>query len=275
MAGEVKADGAPIWLALSDPTRRQILDLLREQPRTTGDIASHFDISRIAVMRHLQVLSVAGLVTSRKRGRERWHYLDAVPLQKMYERWVDAHAAGWASGLLRFGRSLESGAKRLSANRPAVDVALDVSIAAPRKRVFAAMTTDPGGWWGHPYVRPDSKGLSVEGRLGGLLVEKWEDGGSVLATVTGWKDDSYFQLSGPFHLGVALGVATFELTDRDEGTSVRFSFRAIGAIDAALVEAFAEGWTDLVGRRLKALVETGTRLGVTPDPPNQEDDANG
>jgi len=193
----------------------------------------------------------------------------------MYERWVDAHAAGWASGLLRFGRSLESGAKRLSANRPAVDVALDVSIAAPRKRVFAAMTTDPGGWWGHPYVRPDSKGLSVEGRLGGLLVEKWEDGGSVLATVTGWKDDSYFQLSGPFHLGVALGVATFELTDRDEGTSVRFSFRAIGAIDAALVEAFAEGWTDLVGRRLKALVETGTRLGVTPDPPNQEDDANG
>jgi len=148
-----------------------------------------------------------------------------------------------------------------------VDVALDVSIAAPRKKVFAALTTDPGGWWGHPYVRPDAKGLSLEPRLGGLLVEKWEDGGSVLATVTAWKDDSFFQLTGPFHLGLALGVATFELTDRDGGTSVRFSFRAIGAIDDALVEAFAEGWTDLVGRRLKALAETGTRLGVAPDPP--------
>ena len=156
----------------------------------------------------------------------------------------------------------------MSANRPAVDVAMDVSIAAPRQRVFAAMTRDPGGWWGHPYVRPDSKGLSLEGRLGGLLVEKWDDGGSVLATVTGWNDDSYLQLTGPFHLGVALGFATFELTDRGEGTTVRFSFRAIGAIDAALAETFSAGWTDLVSRRLKALVETGTRLGIAPDPPN-------
>ncbi|HEV2034192.1 MAG TPA: metalloregulator ArsR/SmtB family transcription factor [Candidatus Dormibacteraeota bacterium] len=268
MAAELMANGGPVWLALSDPTRRRILDLLRERPRITGDIASHFDVSRIAVMRHLQVLSAAGLVTSRKRGRERWHYLDAVPLQRIYERWVDTHAATWASGLLRFGQRVEGRAKGMNASRPAVDLALDVSIAATRSDVFAALTADPGGWWGHPYLRSDSTGLSLEPRLGGLLAETWKNGGSVLATVTGWTDDRYLHLTGPFHLGLALGIATFELSDGDNGTTVHVSFRAIGAIEPLLVERFAEGWTELVGRRLKALAETGTRLGIAPDPPH-------
>jgi DNA-binding transcriptional ArsR family regulator/uncharacterized protein YndB with AHSA1/START domain len=266
---EVDADGGPIWPALSDPTRRRILDLLREQPRITSDIASHFKVSRIAVMRHLQVLAASGLVSSRKRGRERWHYLNAVPLQQMYERWVDTHTARWASGLLRFGRQVEHRAKRMSADRLAVDVALDVAIAAPTSLVFAALTQDPGGWWGHPYLRSDTTALTLEPHLGGLVVEKWDGGGAVLATVTGWTDGRYLQLTGPFHLGLALGVATFQLSDRDGGTSVQFSFRAIGAIEPQLVAQFAEGWTELVGRRLKALVETGNRLGVAPDPPDR------
>lgn len=84
---DVEADGGAVWLVLADPTRRRILDMLRERPRTTGDIASHFEVSRIAIMRHLQVLAASGLISSRKRGRERWHYLNAVPLQRMYERW--------------------------------------------------------------------------------------------------------------------------------------------------------------------------------------------
>jgi DNA-binding transcriptional ArsR family regulator/uncharacterized protein YndB with AHSA1/START domain len=268
VAAEIKADDGPVWLALSDPTRRRILDLLRERPRITGEIASQFEISRIAVMRHLQVLAGAGLVTSRKRGRERWHYLNSMPLQRMYERWIDTHAAGWASGLLRFGRQVETQAKHMSANLPVVDVALELSIAATRTDVFAALTEDPGGWWGHPYLRAESTGLTLEPRLGGLVVETWENGGAVLATVTGWTDDRYLQLAGPFHLGVALGIATFELSDGGDGTNLQFSFRAIGAIDPQVVERFADGWTELVGRRLKTLAETGTRLGIAPDPPN-------
>lgn len=254
-------------MALSDRTRRRILDLLHERPRITGDIASHFEISRIAVMRHLQVLAASGLVTSRKRGRERWHYLNTVPLQRMYERWVDTHTASWASGLLRFGRQIESRAKRMNADRPAVDVALDVSIAAQRSLVFAALTEDPGGWWGHPYLRSDTTALALEPQLGGLFVESWDGGGAVLATVTGWTEGRYLQLTGPFHLGLALGIATFQLSDTSDGTDVQFSFRAFGVIELHLVERFAQGWTELVGRRLKALVETGKRLGVAPDPP--------
>jgi DNA-binding transcriptional ArsR family regulator/uncharacterized protein YndB with AHSA1/START domain len=267
VAAEIEADGGPVWVALSDPTRRRILDLLRERPRVTGEIASQFEISRIAIMRHLQVLGGAGLVTSRKRGRQRWHYLNPVPLQRMYERWIDTYAASWASGLLRFGRQVEAHAKPMSANLPVVDVGLDVSIAAPRTAVFAALTADPGGWWGHPFLRSDATGITLERRLGGLLVETWEDGGAVLATVTGWSDDRYLQMAGPFHLGLALGIATFELSDRGDVTSLQFSFRAIGAIDPQVVAQFAEGWTELVGRRLKTLAETGTRLGIAPDPP--------
>jgi DNA-binding transcriptional ArsR family regulator/uncharacterized protein YndB with AHSA1/START domain len=266
---ELEADSGPVWLALSDPTRRRILDLLRERPRFTGDIASHFQISRIAVMRHLGVLATSGLVTSRKRGRERWHYLNTVPLQRMYERWVDTHSATWASGLLRFGRRVEGRAKRMSAERPAIDVALDVAIAAPRSLVFAALTEDPGGWWGHPYLRSDATGLTLEPRLGGLLVERWDGGGDVLATVTGWTDGRYLRLAGPLHLGLAVGIATFQLSDSTHGTDVQFSFRAFGVIEPDLVDQFAQGWTELIGRRLKALVETGTRLGVAPDPPDR------
>jgi DNA-binding transcriptional ArsR family regulator len=87
--GGVEEDTAPLWRALADPTRRRILDLLRERPRVTGEIAAQFPISRIAVMRHLEVLSEAGLAVSRKRGRQRWHYLNTVPLQKLHRRWAE------------------------------------------------------------------------------------------------------------------------------------------------------------------------------------------
>jgi uncharacterized protein YndB with AHSA1/START domain len=155
----------------------------------------------------------------------------------------------------------------MKTDQPAVDMALDVAIAASRSLVFAALTEDPGGWWGHPYLRSDATSLTLEPRLGGLVVERWEGGGAVLASVTGWTDGHYLQLTGPFHLGLALGIATFQLSDSDGGTRVQFSFRAIGAIEPELIERFAQGWTELVGRRLKTLAETGRRLGVAPDAP--------
>jgi len=151
--------------------------------------------------------------------------------------------------------------------RPTVDVALDIEIAAPPSVVFAALTKDIGGWWGHPFVTARATGLALDPRLGGLLAERWENGGEVIASVTGWAQDEHVRLSGPFHMGVALGVATFDLAESDAGTLVRFSFRAIGVVDAAVAEAMSRGWAELVGTRLKALAETGARLGLDPDEP--------
>jgi len=83
----------PIWKALSDPTRRKILDLLNERPRTTGELAESFSLSRFAVMKHLGVLEGAGLIGVRREGRERWNHLNAQPLTRMYDRWLSRQAA--------------------------------------------------------------------------------------------------------------------------------------------------------------------------------------
>jgi DNA-binding transcriptional ArsR family regulator/uncharacterized protein YndB with AHSA1/START domain len=263
----LKEDTAPLWRALADPTRRRILDLLRERPLITGEIAAQFPISRIAVMRHLEVLSEAGLVTSRKRGRERWHYLNAVPLQKLHRRWADPAAAGFASALLRLQDTVETEGRPMEPIRPTVDVALDIEIAGTPVTVFTALTKDVGGWWGHPFVTARANSLALDPRLGGLFTERWEDGGQVIASVTGWAQDEYLQLTGSFHMGVGVGVATFDLAESGVGTLLRFSFRAIGVVDAAVAEDMSRGWAELVGTRLKARVETGTRLGIDPDEP--------
>jgi DNA-binding transcriptional ArsR family regulator len=264
---EREEDATPLWRALADPTRRRILDLLRQRPQVTGEIAAQFAISRIAVMRHLDVLSEAGLVTSRKRGRQRWHYLNTVPLQRLHRRWADPAAAGFASALLRLQGNVEAKGRHMEPIRPTVDVALDIEIAGPPAAVFAALTKDIGGWWGHPFVTARASGLALDPRLGGLFAEQWETGGQVIASVTGWAQDEHLQLSGPFHLGVVIGVATFDLAEAGAGTLVRFSFRAIGVVDAAMAETMSRGWAELVGVRLKGLVETATRLGIDPDEP--------
>jgi hypothetical protein len=77
----------------------------------------------------------------------------------------------------------------------------------------------------------------------------------VIATVTGWSQDRHLELTGRFHLGVVLGLATFDLARTDEATLLRFAFRAVGAVDPGIAEQTAQGWNELIGTRLKALVE--------------------
>jgi DNA-binding transcriptional ArsR family regulator/uncharacterized protein YndB with AHSA1/START domain len=254
-----------VWRALADPTRRRILDLLVERPRITGEIASQFRISRIAVMRHLAVLSEAGIVTSRKRGRERRYYLNAAALQQLYSRWFDPRSAGWVSGILRLRRGVEARQSDMEGARPAIDIAFDVHIGGSNAAVFDALTRDPGAWWGHPMVRPAATGLALEPRLGGAYLELWTDGGAILAVVTQWETDRHLELTGPFHLGLGVGVATFDVAPDADGSLLQFSFRAFGPVDADVAGRFAEGWHELLTHRLKALVEQGIRLGISPE----------
>ena len=90
-----------VWKALADPTRRDILDLLREAPRTTGQVAARFPMSRFGVMKHLTVLRDAGLLRVERRGRERWNHLNPVPIQRLWRRWVRPFEAAAADKLLR------------------------------------------------------------------------------------------------------------------------------------------------------------------------------
>jgi DNA-binding transcriptional ArsR family regulator len=91
-----------VWKALSDPTRRAILDLLREGPRTTTEIVEAFpQMTRFGVMKHVDVLRNAGLIQTREEGRQRVNSLNAVPIRKIYERWVSRYQEFWADKLLR------------------------------------------------------------------------------------------------------------------------------------------------------------------------------
>lgn len=83
-----------IFKALADNRRRSILDLLKEEPRTTGDICKYFEtLDRCTVMQHLGVLEKAGLIFVKKEGRFRWNYLDAVPIREIYDRWINRYAS--------------------------------------------------------------------------------------------------------------------------------------------------------------------------------------
>jgi len=78
-----------IWKALSDPTRRNLLDLLRERPRTTGELCARFkSLSRFAVMKHLRVLEETRLVTAKRDGRMRWNHLNVDPIRELDRQWM-------------------------------------------------------------------------------------------------------------------------------------------------------------------------------------------
>jgi DNA-binding transcriptional ArsR family regulator len=98
-----------VWKALSDTTRRAMLDLLRERPRTTTELVESFpQLSRFGVMKHLEVLRQADLVHTRELGRQRVNFLNAVPIRKIYERWVSPFQEYWSSELLRIQQLAES-----------------------------------------------------------------------------------------------------------------------------------------------------------------------
>jgi len=107
--GETSNDLDNVWKALSDPTRRSILDSLRKGPLTTTEIVTlHPDLTRFGVMKHLDVLRDAGLVLDRWVGRSRINSLNVVPIRQIYERWVSGYEDLWASKLTSLKHALES-----------------------------------------------------------------------------------------------------------------------------------------------------------------------
>src|SRR6201990_1994382 len=97
-----------VFRALADPTRRSLLDeLQREDGQTLSALEQRVSMTRFGVMKHLRVLEQAGLVTTRRRGREKLHFLNAVPIRLIHDRWVSKYAEPWAAGLSDLKRDLE------------------------------------------------------------------------------------------------------------------------------------------------------------------------
>jgi uncharacterized protein YndB with AHSA1/START domain/DNA-binding transcriptional ArsR family regulator len=97
-----------VFRALADPTRRSLLDeLFRDDGQTLSALAERFSMTRFGVMKHLNVLEEAGLVVTKRRGREKLHYLNPVPIRLVHDRWVSKYAEPWAAGLSGLKTRLE------------------------------------------------------------------------------------------------------------------------------------------------------------------------
>ena len=98
-----------VFKALADQTRRALLDeLFREDGQTLSALENRFDMTRFGVMKHLKQLEDAGLVITRRRGREKLHFLNPVPIRLVHDRWVSKYAEPWAAGLSDLKQRLET-----------------------------------------------------------------------------------------------------------------------------------------------------------------------
>jgi uncharacterized protein YndB with AHSA1/START domain len=122
-----------VFRALADPTRRSVLDeLFRDDGQTLSSLEGRFLMSRQGVMKHLRVLETAGLVVTRRRGREKLHFLNPVPIRLVHDRWVSKYAEPWAAALSEIKSRLES----------PVEKVFEIYIKTTPERLWAAIT-DP------------------------------------------------------------------------------------------------------------------------------------
>ena len=98
-----------VFRALADPTRRSLLDeLFREDGQTLSALEERFEMSRFGVMKHLKQLEEAGLVVTKRRGREKLHFLNPVPIRLVHDRWVSKYAEPWTAALSGLKQRLEN-----------------------------------------------------------------------------------------------------------------------------------------------------------------------
>ncbi len=254
--------GSHVWRAVASPTRRRLIELLRDGPRTTGDLCGAFRTTRFATMKHLGVLERAGIVTVRRAGRERWNVLNAEPLREIEGRWPGLLPPEPARVEYRTAGAATSPTAPPSTAQPATRVSTEAFIDAPPWRVFDALTQNVAAWWGGPHLRSaDATNLVLEPQPGGRFVEEWgHRQGALRAVVTAIKQDEHLELTGALS-GQAAGVLGIRLERREGGTLLRAEL-TIGEVDAAGGDAGKRALDDLFKARLKAFVEEGTRSGV-------------
>lgn len=98
-----------VFKALADHRRREMLDLLKDAPRSTGDICAHFgELDRCTVMQHLGVLEQANLIIVKRSGRHRWNYINPMPIKEIYDRWISRYATHAVDLLARMKQDLEA-----------------------------------------------------------------------------------------------------------------------------------------------------------------------
>jgi len=120
-----------VFRALADPTRRSLLDqLFQKDGQTLSALEGRFRMTRFGVMKHLKQLEAAGLVVTKRRGREKLHFLNPVPIRLVHDRWVSKYAEPWAAGLSKLKNKLEA----------RVEKVFEIYIKTTPERLWEAIT---------------------------------------------------------------------------------------------------------------------------------------
>src|SRR5215213_7145754 len=123
-----------VFKALADTTRRELLEQLFQQDgQSLSALEERLPMTRFGVMKHLKVLEAAGLVVSRKRGREKLHFLNPVPIRLVHDRWVSKYAEPWAAALTGLKRRLEDGT---------MEKVFEIYIKTTPERLWEAITNN-------------------------------------------------------------------------------------------------------------------------------------
>lgn len=246
-----------VFKALGHPIRRQILDILKQSPRTTGELDEYFpEVTRFAVMKHLKTLEEGNLIVVRREGKYKRNFLNAVPLQEMYNRWVGKYMQSTADSLLNLRSVVEQKGENIKMSEFRIEQ--ELYITAPREEVFKALTKNVEDWW---EFRIAPKGVTSHFTFdpvpGGQFIEKWgEKEGAIWGNVYYVNAPEEIRLFG--HLGMQGAVNstyTYRLLEKDGGTLLQLSHTASGVIQEQWEQEHSNGWEYLLGTLLKNYLE--------------------
>ncbi|PUB16727.1 helix-turn-helix domain-containing protein [Paenisporosarcina sp. OV554] len=245
-----------LFKALSHPIRVDILDLLKKGPLSTGEVSEHFDVSRYAVMKHLKILEDVHLIVIRRQSRTRLNFLNIIPLQEMYNRWVSKYESKLSTSLTSLKTKLEAGGtKRMKLDISSFQIEQQIDINAPLERVFHSLVNDINDWWEFRFEENNSH-ITFDSKIGGLFMENWEDGqGAIWGTVLYYKENEEIRLQGLLGMqGAVNSHYGYRLESNGESTTVKLSHSAVGLLDPNWEEAHSNGWSLLLNN-LKIHVE--------------------
>ena len=245
-----------LFKALSHPTRVDILDLLTKGPLSTGELSEHFDVSRYAVMKQLKVLDDVHLIIVRRQGRIRLNYLNIIPLQEVYNRWVSKYESTFSISLTKLKAKLENGgSNHMKTEISSFQIEQQIEINAPIKDVSHSLIYDINDWWEFRFEEENSH-ITFDPKVGGFFMENWGNGqGAIWGTVLYYKEHEEIRLQGLLGMqGAVNSHYSYRLESHGEATTVKLSHSAVGLLDPKWEEAHSSGWTLLLNK-LKVHVE--------------------
>jgi DNA-binding transcriptional ArsR family regulator len=254
-----------VFKALADPNRRKLLDrLFKRDGQTLGELCERVDMTRFGVMKHLRVLEEAGLVVSEKRGREKLHYLNPMPIRLVHDRWVSKYRAPFAAALSDLKSRLE--------NPMAETQVYELFIRTTPEKLWQALT-DPAftkRYWGVEFESDWTKGAPMTWREKGVDIRDPEQ--VVLVS------EPYQRLSYTWHTVTPEWGRAHDATDEtvaelaaERRTKVTFDIEPTGPAvkltvthddfqpGSALLDGFSQGWPAIISS-LKTLLESGEPL---------------